>query len=52
VTKITWEQPVDVFEAAYALECAYREHIEKLVLLAKQEQDELTAQFMLKMLDD
>ena len=48
----SWEKPLDVFEQAFALECQYRELLEQLVLLAKQENDELTAQHMLKMLDD
>ena len=47
-----WDKPLDIFEAAYELECNNREAIEKVVLLAKEEKDELTAQFMLKMLDD
>jgi ferritin len=41
-----------VFEQAYATECEYREHLEKIVLLARAEQDELTAIEIAKMLDD
>ena len=34
------------------MECEYREHLEKLVLLARDEKDELTALEITKMLDE
>lgn len=52
LAKHNWQAPLDVFQLAFQAECENRESLEKLVLLAKAEGDELTAQEILKMLDE
>jgi len=44
--------PLDVFEAAYKMECEFRDHLEALTKLARAEDDELTTAFICGMLDD
>ena len=51
VENYVWAKPLDIFEKAFTLECEYREHLEKLVILARQNEDELTALEMAKLLD-
>lgn len=52
VEPIAWEKPIEVFAQAFSLECAYREHLDKLCKLARAEGDELTANCVAKLLDD
>lgn len=52
ISQPEWKKSLDIFEDAYKKECEFYDHINKIVLLAKEEGDELTREFMLKMLDD
>jgi ferritin len=51
IEEITFSKPLEAFEKAYALELQYRDHLEKLVAIARAEGDELTAYEILKLLD-
>ena len=51
VEELKVNSPVDIFEKSYELECQYRDHIDKIVKLAREEFDELTAIEMAKLLD-
>ena len=50
--QIKWEKPLEVFEQAYALECEYREHLNNLANIARDNKDELTVKEMVEMLGD
>ena len=52
IAQKNWQQPLDIFEDAYKLECEYKVHLEKIVGDARKVGDELTVLEMAKMLGD